>query len=66
MSLGRPCGGAEMVNLYLYVVGAMMMMVIAQSGKGNSLWFALLLCVLWPIAFPIIITLGIAMRDKNG
>lgn len=55
-----------MVNLYLYVVGAMMMMVIAQSGKGNSLWFALLLCVLWPIAFPIIIALGIAMRDKNG
>ena len=56
-----------MANLYLYVVGAMMMMTIVNHKREVSLWFGAVLSALWPISFPVLLILGtLAGKNKNG
>lgn len=51
-----------MVNLYLYVVGALLMVGLVGREPNYSPLFVAVMVAFWPIAAPIILILGFAAR----
>lgn len=51
-----------MVNLYLYIVGAILMIGLVGREPNHSPLFVAVMVAFWPVSAPIILILGIAAR----